>query len=99
MALWVPVDLLISNIKSRSYLHEAYYDARYKAVPVWAVRLMLAFLRLLAFVWPGAMRYHAFAQFICVISTRDSVGERCGTHRLKDHFEQLAAQHAARQQH
>lgn len=59
---------------------------------------MMAFLRLLAVVWPGAMRYHAFAQFICVISTCDSVGERCGTHHLKDHFQQLAAQHAAQQQ-
>jgi hypothetical protein len=73
-------------------------NLRYKAVPVWAVRLMMAFLRLLAVVWPGAMRYHAFAQFICIISTRDTVGERCGTHHIKDHFEQLAAQHAARQQ-
>jgi hypothetical protein len=70
---------------------------RYKAVPVWAVRLMMAFLRLLAALWPGAMRYHAIAQFICIISTRDSVGERCGQHHLRDHFQQLAARHAEQQ--
>ena len=31
-------------------------------MPLWAVRLMMAFLRLLSYLWPGAMRFHAFAQ-------------------------------------
>ena len=66
-------------------------------MPVWAVRVMMAFLRLLAALWPGVMRYHAIAQFICIVSTRDSVGERCGTHHLRDHFQQLAAGQAQRQ--
>jgi uncharacterized protein YbjT (DUF2867 family) len=65
---------------------------RYKSVPLWAVRLMMAFLRLLAYVWAGAMRFHAFAQFLVVISSHDSVGERCGSRHLADHFAELAAQ-------
>lgn len=31
------------------------------------------------------------AQFITIISTRDSVGERCGTRHLANHFKELAA--------
>lgn len=65
-------------------------NIRYKTVPMWAVRLMMGFLRLLSLVWSGAMRYHAIAQFITIISTRDSVGERCGTRHLADHFKELA---------
>lgn len=39
-------------------------NCRYKTVPIWAVRLMMGFLRLLSLVWSGAMRYHAIAQVL-----------------------------------
>jgi len=61
-------------------------------VPLWAVRLMMAFLRLLSYVWAGALRFHAFAEFLTVISSHDSVGERCGSRHLKGHFRELAAE-------
>ncbi len=65
-------------------------------MPVWGVRLMMAFLRLVSMAWPAALRYHAFAQFLLIISMRDSVGERSGSHRLGDHFRELAAASAGR---
>jgi hypothetical protein len=71
---------------------------RYESVPLWYMRLKMAFLRPLAVAWPGAMRQRASTQLLFIRCTYDWFSEPCGTRRLQDHFQQLAAQQAEPQQ-
>lgn len=48
-------------------------------------------LGLLGNVWPPALHYKSFAHFLLVVSQYDTVGECCGTRRLVDYMQELAA--------
>ena len=64
---------------------------RYRTVPLWVVSAAAAVFGLLARVWGGAARFHAFARFLLIVSRYDAVGECCGTRRLADYFQEQVA--------
>ena len=64
---------------------------RYRVVPLWALRIVIALLGLLGRPWPKALRYRSFARFLLIVSQYDAVGERCGTRRMVNYMQALAA--------
>jgi hypothetical protein len=64
---------------------------RFKVIPLWVVRIAIWVLGLLARVWDGAARVRAFVRFLLIVSQYDAVGECCGSRRLADYFQELAA--------
>jgi len=50
-------------------------------------------LGLLGYVWPAALHYKSFAHSLLVVSQYDAVGECCGTRRMVDYMQELAARH------
>ena len=60
-------------------------------MPLWVIRLAAFSLGLLGHVWPGALRYQSFARFLLIVSQYDAIGESCGSRRMADYMQELAA--------
>lgn len=79
------IGLLAANAVGRRRL-------RYRTLPLWTLKVFMWAIAAVALVFPNVMKYHAFAQFLAVVSTHDAVGEQCGDRHLRDYFKFLHAE-------